>query len=764
MNPRVSIGIPSYNHEKYISETIDSILNQTFQDFEIVITDDGSSDDTIKVIKNFSDPRIKLFVFEENQGACKALNNCIINSKGEYFTYISSDDVWEHDKLQKQVEFLDENPQVPAVFTKVKIIDEYGNEFKDENHFYFSVFDVDNRSRSRWLNHFFYKGNCICHPSIMIKKSVYDEIGFYNELMANVPDFDMWVRLCLEYDIHILDEKLTKFRIRNNEENISGNKIKTHLRVRFEKLHILDNYLKIEDIEFFSKVFPKANKFGILKAHMIPYFLARLAYETNLDYMQLWALNTLFNFMHSNEILDELEKDYDFSYPDFLEMSTNGDLFNIQLIHNREVEIQKRNHMLNEKDLKLKNEQAKRVNLERKIRTLSKSRKNEIYKNFQILFSGYLSKKPIPKRGKLAQLSNIPYLFILLHSKGNLKKAWTNIKEYQAIKNLKLFDEKYYLNKYNNVLISGMNPLIHYMYYGYKENKFPNETFQGGYYLNKYKNVKASGMNPFVHYCLYGINENKKINKDFVSVVVTTYNHEKYIKECIDSVLMQKSVQIELIIGDDCSTDNTRKILEEYQKQYQSIIKLLPLTKNMGVTKNIKRCMEAVTGNYVAICEGDDYWTDSYKLKKQVNFLKKRQDCAMCFNSILILHEDKQKKNYIQPKITKKTLTTRDLVSDNFIGNFSSCMYRTNVIKKLSDQLYDLFTVDWMFNIACSEYGKIGFLNENMNVYRIHDTGLWSGKDSEEKISDLVELIELYNEFFSFKYDSEFKKFKEKFL
>jgi len=76
-----------------------------------------------------------------------------------------------------------------------------------------------------------------------------------------------------------------------------------------------------------------------------------------------------------------------------------------------------------------------------------------------------------------------------------------------------LFDEGYYLNKYNNVLISGINPLVHYMYYGYNENKFPNDSFDGDYYLNKYNDVKTSRMNPLVHYSLYGINEGKKINK-----------------------------------------------------------------------------------------------------------------------------------------------------------------------------------------------------------------------------------------------------------
>ena len=213
---------------------------------------------------------------------------------------------------------------------------------------------------------------------------------------------------------------------------------------------------------------------------------------------------------------------------------------------------------------------------------MSESRNSDFNNNFQILFSKYRSDKPIQKKSRLAQLSNLPYLFILSKSKGNLKQTWINIKGYRAIKRLKLFDEEYYLNQNKNVLISGMNPLIHYMYYGYRENKSPSENFDGEYYLNLYGDVKTCGMNPLVHYSLYGINEDKKINKDFISVIVTSYNHEKYIRECIDSILMQKGVQFELIIGDDASTDGTRKILEEYQRKYPNIINLLPLTGNMG--------------------------------------------------------------------------------------------------------------------------------------------------------------------------------------
>ena len=102
-----------------------------------------------------------------------------------------------------------------------------------------------------------------------------------------------------------------------------------------------------------------------------------------------------------------------------------------------------------------------------------------------------------------------------------------NLKGYRAIKNLGIFDETYYLNKYKNVLISGMDPLIHYIYYGYNENKSPSALFDGKYYVNNNNDVKKSGINPLVHYSLYGINHGEKMNNIKISVIVTSYNHEK---------------------------------------------------------------------------------------------------------------------------------------------------------------------------------------------------------------------------------------------
>ena len=111
------------------------------------------------------------------------------------------------------------------------------------------------------------------------------------------------------------------------------------------------------------------------------------------------------------------------------------------------------------------------------------------------------------------------------------------------------------------------------------------------------------------------------MNKPLVSIASITYNHEKFIAQAIDSFLMQETdFDFEIIIGEDCSTDDTLKIIKEYKAKYPDIIKLITSESNVGMMTNFIRTLEACSGKYIALCEGDDYWTDTLKLQKQVNF------------------------------------------------------------------------------------------------------------------------------------------------
>ena len=124
-----------------------------------------------------------------------------------------------------------------------------------------------------------------------------------------------------------------------------------------------------------------------------------------------------------------------------------------------------------------------------------------------------------------------------------------------------------------------------------------------------------------------------------LSVVLLTYNHAPYITDCIEGVLAQKvSFPIEVIIAEDCSTDGTRKICEEYARKYPNLIRLIEYGENVGAVANEQRALLAAKGKYIATCEGDDYWTDADKLQKQVDFLESNPDYSVCFHRYRKLH------------------------------------------------------------------------------------------------------------------------------
>lgn len=352
--PRVSVVLPTYNHEKYVGECIQSVLDQTYQDFEIIITDDGSSDGTVNVIKEFDDSRIQLYTYPENKGACTATNNCIRKTAGEYIAVLNSDDAWEPTKLEKQVKYLDSHPEIGAVFTKVTFVDETGTLIGPENYKGFYKFEKENKSRYEWLRFFFSTGNCLCHPSVLIRKKCYDEVGLYDERMANLPDLDMWVRLCLKYDIHILNEKLVRFRITADKSSASADKPSTHIRSAFDYIQILNHYLAIDDREIFLKIFPEAAKHGIVEEEYIPYFLSRLAVDIGTRAWYLWGLQTLSKFLGQDGIAISLEKKYGFGYKDFYDLAAQRDIFNIVVTREKAAQIAKLKTSVRDKESQMR--------------------------------------------------------------------------------------------------------------------------------------------------------------------------------------------------------------------------------------------------------------------------------------------------------------------------------------------------------------------------------------------------------------------------
>lgn len=211
--PSVSVVMATYNHAPYVARAIRSVLEQTFGDLELLIADDGSSDSTREVVTGFVDPRLTFLPHTENRGACAVTNELIERAAGEYVAIVNSDDYWAADKLAFQVDFMARNREYGALFGRASFVDRDGAPLSKDDLPFGRAFDQANRSPGMWLRRFFDLGNCLCHPTVLIRRACYAELGLYDNRYRQLPDLDMWVRLAKRFRLFVADRDLISLRI-----------------------------------------------------------------------------------------------------------------------------------------------------------------------------------------------------------------------------------------------------------------------------------------------------------------------------------------------------------------------------------------------------------------------------------------------------------------------------------------------------------------------------------------------------------------------
>lgn len=329
-NPLVSVILPSYNHEKHVGIAIESVLNQTFCDYEFLVSDDHSTDGTLEIIQKYHDDRIQLHVFSENQGATINHKYLIDRAKGKYVALINSDDVWLPNKLKKQVAYLEAHEECGGCFSFAEIIDEDGSSIN----VYRDVFQKKNRTQAEWYRQFFLHGNCLCHPSMLIRTNIYHTLGVYNLSLRQLPDFDMWVRLIKHYGIYIFQEPLVQHRrFVSVSANTSAPTIRNSMRDAVESHYILNNYLNDVSDEFFSAAFRKEFR----KADAITHnelccekFFLLLDGKFYLPQVSLLAaINYFFKIYSEEGMADTFRDSYNFRMADFHAISCEYDFLGI---------------------------------------------------------------------------------------------------------------------------------------------------------------------------------------------------------------------------------------------------------------------------------------------------------------------------------------------------------------------------------------------------------------------------------------------------
>ncbi len=239
--------MPVFNCEKYVEEAVESILSQTYRDFELIIIDDASSDNTLSILKKYNDPRIRLIEKPSNNGYTRSLNLGLNIARGKYLARMDGDDVSMPERLLKQVSFLEANPDVILCGTSYKII---GGEDK-------MIKPPETHAEIKLA---LLRGNCIAHPTVMLRKEVLDQNSlFYDPSKEPSEDYDLWVRMILLGKFHNLQEVLVNYRLHN--ASVSRKRVKEQEKntvdTQIKLLNYLSFELKAEEINLLENIFTK---------------------------------------------------------------------------------------------------------------------------------------------------------------------------------------------------------------------------------------------------------------------------------------------------------------------------------------------------------------------------------------------------------------------------------------------------------------------------------------------------------------------------
>lgn len=214
-----------------------------------------------------------------------------------------------------------------------------------------------------------------------------------------------------------------------------------------------------------------------------------------------------------------------------------------------------------------------------------------------------------------------------------------------------------------------------------------------------------------------------------VSVVCITYNHRNYIEQALNGMLMQEtSFDYEIIVGDDCSKDGTAEVITRFSENNPD--KIIPIIreKNIGIQDNLINLLTIARGDYIALCEGDDFWTDPLKLQMQADFLDSNKACGLVFHPVTVKYENTDSQDSVFPE-GSGNFTLERLLQDNYIQT-NSVMYRK--LGGYQDISNKILPMDWYLHLLHVQFSEIGFIDRNMSVYRVHDGGVWYGSSTPD--------------------------------
>jgi glycosyltransferase involved in cell wall biosynthesis len=235
LQPKVSVIIPTHSRAVYLKAAITSVLNQTFRDFELLVVDDASTDNTAEVVARFDDARIKLIRHETRKGGSGARNTGIVNSKCDYIGFLDDDDEWTPEKLNLQISLLDQAPKkVGAVYTGYAWIDRQSGQLLGKR---------IPSSRGNLVNELL-RGNCVGTTStVLVRRACFHAVGVFDEDLPSFQDYDMWLRIAREFCFDCIDQPLVRYYRHENRISTNLNALQTGMDGMVRKYPLLGRKL-----------------------------------------------------------------------------------------------------------------------------------------------------------------------------------------------------------------------------------------------------------------------------------------------------------------------------------------------------------------------------------------------------------------------------------------------------------------------------------------------------------------------------------------
>ncbi|HPZ09423.1 MAG TPA: glycosyltransferase [Candidatus Eremiobacteraeota bacterium] len=575
MKIKISVIIPLYNHEKYIEDAIESVLSQTFTDFELIIIDDGSTDKSGEIVKNIADKRIQ-YIYQENSGAATAINRGIKIASGEYITILNSDDIYYLNRFEEILSVIEKDGSIYAVFSYLEIIDSEGNFIRikkgPEDNWINKYSDTSFKDENNVLLHLLEGNFLVTTSNLFCRRSVFEHIGYFSNLRYT-HDYDFFLRLSYKYKVHIIEEPLLKYRM-HNLNTISESVPSVNFEVGLVLANFLSNsnlkeFFCIEGRKYYEMVrfFNSINTFNSDRFIMTFLIFAMQDIEDrNILFRTLGEdLNNPFrkNYIEReeklcrswqetqklNKTLEETNQKLNQIWQEYQDLRKDWDETKLKL-HDKEFALQ-------DITQKLQNTEKTLQDKEKQLKDLLSSRPYL----FGLLFrDATLSRK---------MFLLFPFRFIWFFVPSKIKSSIKNSEVYGK------FIEKFFPERVTEV----------------REKKVINQKW------------------PY----------------SLVSVIIPCYNYGKYLEEAIDSVLNQTFQNFEIIVVDDGSSDpETIEILNKLNKPKTRLIRQknqkLPSARNNGIKR--------ATGKYICCLDADDKLKPTY-LEKCILRLE-RENTDLC--------------------------------------------------------------------------------------------------------------------------------------